>query len=134
MQANKKERKPSARRRGFSIVECVIALTMIVLIALVAIDTASKALSITTNAFYDWEAHSVCEDVIECFKRSTEETFPTTLEVAGYEFEGNGPYSMTREGTTYTCQLMRTPANKSKVVVTAVTASGETIELTYTKG
>lgn len=139
MRQNQAKKRPAGAKRGISIVECVIALSVIVMIAMAAVSTASSALNITTNAFFDGEARSRCEDVIECYKRvNTASQVAALLSKAGYGYApvGEGEddekkvyeWAGTRE--TYSFQI----DDDGKLTVRAV-KNGETIEeLSYTKG
>ena len=132
MRPNQAKNRPAGAKRGISIVECVIALSVIVLIAMAAVSTASSALNITTNAFFDGEARSRCEDVIECYKRvDTASEVAELLNKAGYDFAetDSDVYEWTGARETYSFQIA------GKTLTVRAVKNGETIEeLSYTKG
>lgn len=63
-----KKTKSTQKKRGVSIVECVIAMLIITIVSVAAVQTAATTMKITTNALRDFECRNLCENAIECFK------------------------------------------------------------------
>ena len=77
------------RNRGFSIMETVIALVVIVLVTAAALSITMAAISARVKMSNYSEAQDFAHNVLECFKAADSNTeFENNMkEVAGYEYE-----------------------------------------------
>lgn len=77
------------RNRGFSIMETVIALVVIVLVTAAALSITMAAISARVKMSNYSEAQDFAHNVLECFKAADgEDEFRLNVEFAGYELSG----------------------------------------------
>ena len=102
------------RNRGFSIMETVIALVVIVMVTAAALSITMAAISARVKMSNYSEAQDFAHNVLECFKAADDEDeFRLNVEFAGYELSG--------AASTYTYKV----ENKFEAVITANFASGK---------
>lgn len=124
------------RNRGFSIMETVIALVVIVLVTAAALSITMAAISARVKMSNYSEAQDFAHNVLECFKAADDkDKFESNVGFAGYELPS--PVD-----STYTYSA----GNKFEAEITADFASGkfaitvndsngtEIISFTYQKG
>ena len=121
-------------RRGFTVAEVVIALTVIVIVSgasmsLVAMQANNEAKAVATI-----EATNIAENAIECF-RYAQNTGADFEDVFNYpeempDLEGTGPYTVTKDGVTVNIEIV-----DNTITISAKNAKDETIlgTTTYTK-
>ena len=90
------------RNRGFSIMETVIALVVIVLVTAAALSITMAAISARVKMSNYSEAQDFAHNVLECFKAADNNTeFESNMkDVAGYEYE-----DMSAEPSIYTYKV-----------------------------
>ena len=110
------------RNRGFSIMETVIALVVIVLVTAAALSITMAAISARVKMSNYSEAQDFAHNVLECFKAADgEDEFRQNVEFAGYE-------DMSGAASTYTYDV----ENKFKAEITANFTTGK-FEITVTE-
>ena len=90
------------RNRGFSIMETVIALVVIVLVTAAALSITMAAISARVKMSNYSEAQDFAHNVLECFKAADNNTeFESNMkDVAGYEYD-----DMSAEPSIYTYKV-----------------------------
>ena len=84
----------TTRNRGFSIMETVIALVVIVLVTAAALSITLSAISARVKMSNYREAQDFAHNVLECFKAADGDTeFENNVGFAGYEFPSRVAYT-----------------------------------------
>ena len=126
-------------RRGFTMVELVISLTIIGIVTLASIGIMTAQTKSNLVTAQTIEATNITENAIECFRYAVnvggdEDTFKTAFEKTGDELvkvDDAGNYQVINGGLTVNIKLDFTAGT---IIVTAVDSAGETIvNETYTK-
>ena len=127
--------KKKNSRRGFSVAEVIVALTVIVIISASALVLIGAQIRADAKAASTVAATNMAENAIECFRYACDTAEGEYIEVVfegaygadgcGYAVRGeNGTYTATHNGLICTVQ-MRWEEKTADVAVT--TASGETV-------
>ncbi len=141
----------SNKKAGFSIVEAVIALTVIVIVSVTAIGIISTSLARKTDAINTAAAQRFADNVLECFKVaddfadfSTKLQFVEGATLTSVTDENEQPiaddtYTYTSEAhgftVTMTVSFPKTKDERPKLKITVTDSDGaELVALTYTKG
>lgn len=128
----KKIIKKPRNRRGFSLVEVVVALTVIVIMSGAAITLINTHTDVQVRTIQTTEAANIAENAIECFRfaKDTGE-FKTSLEKTTVSLEGeNGNYKVIKNGVTVIIEI-----TDNTIKVSAQNKNNEIIldEISYTK-
>lgn len=125
-------------RRGFTLAEVVVALTIIVLISGASVMTFAVQARVEAKTAQTFEATNIAENAIECFRyaQGDAEKFKSAFfnEYSGYTLVGSGtsedPYTVTKDGVTVNIKV-----NENTIEINAENAKGDTIlgKTTYTK-
>lgn len=94
--------------RGFTVAEVVVALTIIVLVSGASLLTFATQARVEAKTAQTFEATNIAENAIECFIYAGGDvgTFKTAFnEKSGYTLEGEGPYTVTKDGVTATITI-----------------------------
>lgn len=84
----KKLLKRKNSKRGISLVECVIAITLVTIFSLSAISVSTLASSQTAKSMHSFAAASLCNDVRQCFTvTNSPDELQKALTACGYPFE-----------------------------------------------
>ena len=122
-------------RRGFTVAEVVVALTIIVLVSGASVLTFATQARVEAKTAQTFEATNIAENAIECFIYSPE-GFKNTFEQSGYILSGDGtaenPYTVTKGGVTVTITLKDNNADDNidtinTIEINATNANGENI-------
>lgn len=139
----------SNKKAGFSIVEAVIALTVIVIVSVTAIGIISTSLARKTDAINTAAAQRFADNALECFKVANScDDFTEKLQfVEGATLDEvkdeNGQviaYTYTSEAHGFTSKMTvsfpeSTNGERSKLEIQVTDSDGaELVKLTYTKG
>lgn len=120
-------------KKGFSIVEVVIAMAVITLVTVTAISIATGADKNARTALYRTDAQLFAADAVECFKATNDvNDFKNALEsrgVPGYESEELLFFNLSPSGYVATVNY-----NTNVITVTVYDNSNIVTQLTYTKG
>ena len=122
-------------RRGFSVAEVIVALTVIVIVSAAAMVLIGAQIRADANAARTVAATNMAENAIECFRYACDTAEGENIEVVfktafgtegcGYTVSGeNGTYTATHNGLTCTVQIRR---DEKTADVAVTTASGETV-------
>lgn len=86
-----KQKKLSGRKnskRGISLVECVIAITLVTIFSLSAVSVSTLASSQTAKSMHSFAAASLCNDIRQCFTVTNDaENLKSALTACGYLYE-----------------------------------------------
>jgi len=110
-------------RRGFTVAEVVVALTIIVLVSGASVLTFATQARVEAKTAQTFEATNIAENAIECFiyAGGDAEAFETAFnENSGYTLEGDGPYTVTKGGVTATITI-----ENERMEITVANSSGE---------
>lgn len=84
----KKKLNRQGSKRGITLVECVIAITLVTIFSLSAISVSTLASSQTAKSMHSFAAASLCNDIRQCFTvTSDSETLRGALDACGYPYE-----------------------------------------------
>ena len=125
-------------RRGFTIVELVVALAIIVLVSGAAISLVTTQVRVDTQAIQVTEATNVAENAIECFRyavnnpgEGVEKTFKNAFEKTGTTLGEpvDNVYTINKHGAEITIKI-----DENTIHVVAIVSNNKTIiEKSYTK-
>ena len=141
-------------KRGFTMVELVISLTIIGIVTLASIGIITAQTKVNVLTTQTIEATNITENAIECFRYAVnnpgddgvEKTFINAFEMTGETIDGEaGKYQVVKNGLTLDIEISTntipadlesgTPEKTTHTIkITAVDSAGETIiNETYTK-
>lgn len=117
-------------RRGFTVAEVVVALTIIVLVSGASVLTFATQARIEAKTAQTFEATNIAENAIECFiyANGDAEKFESAFfnEYSGYTLVGSGtsedPYTVTKGGVTATITI-----ENKKIEITVVNPNNKNI-------
>ena len=122
-------------RRGFTVAEVVVALTIIVLVSGASMTLIAMQARNEVRAVQTIEATNIAENAIECFIYADGEIgkFEGAFANSGYTLtgvQGSGSYTVTKDGVTVNIKIV-----ENKIEINAINAKGDTIlgTTTYTK-
>ena len=116
-------------RRGISMVEVVVALTVIVIVSAAALSLITAHTHLEARTAQTIEATNIAENAVECFRfDSTEEDFKNAFLQTGVSYdETEGIYT----SGSLTAEIV---IDGSEITVVVKNASGDTlVDVTYTK-
>lgn len=116
-------------RRGFTVAEVAVALTVIVIVSAASMTLIAMQARVETRAVQTIEATNIAENAIECFMYAGAD-FENVFK--GYDLveDEENNYTVTKEGMTVNITI-----NGNTIKINAENAKGETIlgTTTYTK-
>lgn len=123
-------------RRGITLVEVVVALTIIVIVSGAAIALISSHTKLEARTVQAVEAANIAENAIECFRYAKDdEAFYSVFSKTCEPTPDNGTpttYMVKKNGATVTVKPIY---SENKIVINAVYSNGDSIfeEITYVK-
>ena len=121
-------------RRGFTIAEVIVALTVIIIVSGATLMLVASQANAETVAIQTIEATNIAENAIECFRYANGDVdkfknafnSPETMP----DLQGEAPYTVKKDGLTVSIRIAG-----NTITVSATNASGKTIlgTTTYTK-
>ena len=112
-------------KKGFSVVEVVIAIAVISIISVSAVSTLTYAIKVQNKNLRDYDLATTCNSVIDCFWLDTTNFWPNIV-ACGYNVENN---SIKRESYT-----LKVEYDSDSLTLTASDNNGEFYKITYKGG
>ena len=128
-------------RRGFTVVEVIVALTVIIIVSGATLMLVASQANAETIAIQTIEATNIAENAIECFRYANgdvgkfKDTFNSLENMPDLQSEGpEGSYTIKKDGLTVTVSIIIDKIAGNTITVSATNASGKTIlgTTTYT--
>ena len=123
------------RNSGFSIMETVIALAIIVMVTLAALTVIMTSISARVKATNYGEAQDFAHNILECFKAADENSeFESYVGFAGYTMSVTSNNKYYFENNKFTAQIDANCSSGEFEITINDTKNEEIISFSYTKG
>ena len=129
-----KNKAKFSSRKGISLVEVVVALTIISIISVAAFSLIMSSMDLENNIMRDVEISASADDVLDCFIfAKTEAEFAKSIAVLGYMSSATGTYRLEKGSYNITVTYIEADGT-IKMTFEACDSNGTILKREHTKG